>query len=74
MVAMYLCNNGDVHHPDADLTKALVGEAFKRQLLLLSCGSYGNVLRLMLPLTIPDKVLDEGMEILEAALATAVSA
>ena len=51
---------------------ALKAEAAKRGLLVLGCGSYGNVLRLMLPLTIPDAVLDEGMDILEASLAAAV--
>ena len=38
--------------------------AFKRGLLLLSCGVYGNVLRLMVPLTIEQAVLDEGLDIL----------
>lgn len=74
MTAVEFCHDGDPKKPAGDIAAALKAEAAKRGLLLLNCGSYGNVLRLMLPLTIPDKVLDEGMEILEAALATAASA
>jgi 4-aminobutyrate aminotransferase/(S)-3-amino-2-methylpropionate transaminase len=46
-----------------------VAAAFERSLLLLACGLYGNVLRLLPPLTITDDELDEGLGILEEALA-----
>ena len=72
MTAVEFCHDGDPKKPAGDIAAALKAEAARRGLLLLNCGSYGNVLRLMLPLTIPDAVLDEGMEILEAALAVAV--
>jgi 4-aminobutyrate aminotransferase-like enzyme len=36
--------------------------------VLLSCGIYGNVIRFLTPLTIPDGILAEGLAILEAAL------
>ncbi len=49
--------------------KALVDAAYERGLLLLACGLYGNVIRLLPPLTIADDELDEGMTILEEALA-----
>ena len=72
MTAVEFSHGGDPKKPAGDIAAALKAEAAKRGLLLLNCGSYGNVLRLMLPLTIPDSVLDEGMGILEAALAAAV--
>ncbi|MFB0934915.1 MAG: 4-aminobutyrate--2-oxoglutarate transaminase [Propionivibrio sp.] len=72
MTAVEFCHDGDPKKPAGDIATALKNEAAKRGLLLLNCGSYGNVLRLMLPLTITEKVLDEGMEILEASLAAAV--
>ncbi|WP_153110969.1 4-aminobutyrate--2-oxoglutarate transaminase [Propionivibrio limicola] len=72
MTAVEFSHGGDPKKPAADIAKALAAEAAQRGLLLLNCGSYGNVLRLMLPLTIPDNVLDEGLEILEASLAAAV--
>ena len=72
MTAVEFSHDGDPKKPAGDIAAALKAEAAKRGLLLLNCGSYGNVLRLMLPLTIPEKVLDEGLEILEGALAAAV--
>jgi 4-aminobutyrate aminotransferase len=49
--------------------QAVVSAAFERGLLLLACGLYGNVIRLLAPLTIGDEELDEGMRLLEEALA-----
>ncbi|PQA77918.1 4-aminobutyrate--2-oxoglutarate transaminase [Rhodoferax sp. TS-BS-61-7] len=74
MVAMELCKNGDVHQPDADLTKRLCAEATKQGLILLSCGTYGNVVRILVPLTASDAIVDKGLDMLEAALATALQA
>ena len=64
MVAMELFKDGDVHQPDADLVKAIVAEGAKRGLILLSCGVYGNVIRILVPLTASDALLDEGLAIL----------
>jgi 4-aminobutyrate aminotransferase / (S)-3-amino-2-methylpropionate transaminase / 5-aminovalerate transaminase len=55
-----------------DLAKAIVDAAFERGLLLLSCGLYGNVIRLLPPLTIADEELDEGLDLLDQALAAGV--
>jgi 4-aminobutyrate aminotransferase/(S)-3-amino-2-methylpropionate transaminase len=52
-----------------DRASAVVAAAFERSLLLLACGLYGNVLRLLPPLTITDDELEEGLGILEEALA-----
>jgi 4-aminobutyrate aminotransferase/(S)-3-amino-2-methylpropionate transaminase len=68
MVAIELCKNGDLHQPDADLTKRLCVEATKRGLILLSCGTYGNVIRILVPLTASDAIVDEGLAIIDAAL------
>lgn len=59
--------------PGAELAKALVAEAFQRQLLLLSCGTYGNVIRLMTPLTLSDALL-EGLDVLDASLRAVLAA
>jgi 4-aminobutyrate aminotransferase / (S)-3-amino-2-methylpropionate transaminase / 5-aminovalerate transaminase len=50
-----------------DRAQAVVAAAFERGLLLLSCGLYGNVIRLLAPLTIADDELDEGLAILVEA-------
>jgi 4-aminobutyrate aminotransferase len=52
--------------------KATVDAAFERGLLLLACGLDGNVIRLLPPLTIGDAELDEGLDLLDQALAAGV--
>jgi 4-aminobutyrate aminotransferase/(S)-3-amino-2-methylpropionate transaminase len=74
MVAVELFKNGDLHQPDADLTKRICGEALKRGLVMLSCGTYANVLRILVPLTVPQAQLEEGLKILAEAFDAAVAA
>jgi len=74
MVAMELCQDGNPHRPDATLAKALCAEAAKRGLILLSCGTYGNVIRILVPLTASDTLLDEGLAIIGASLEAALAA
>ena len=69
MVAMELCQDGNPHQPDAALAKALSAEATKRGLILLTCGTYGNVIRILVPLTASDALLDEGLAIIDRGLA-----
>jgi len=64
MVAFELVTDRQTREPDAKLTAAIVAEAEKRGLILLSCGTAANVVRLLSPLTIQDKVLEEGLNIL----------
>ena len=68
MVSMELVKNGNAAEPEADLTKALVQEAAKRGLVILPCGVRGNVIRFLVPLTAPDAIINDGMDILAAAL------
>ena len=58
--------------PDAELTAAIVAEAEARGLILLSCGTRYNVIRLLPPLTIPWEQLDEALDIIEASVESAV--
>jgi 4-aminobutyrate aminotransferase/(S)-3-amino-2-methylpropionate transaminase len=67
MVAIELFKNGDLHQPDADRVKRVVTEAAQRGLVLLSCGVHGNVIRILVPLTASDALLDEGLAILSAS-------
>lgn len=64
MLAIELCKDGDMHQPLPDLTKAIAAEAGRRGLILLTCGTYGNVIRILVPITASDALLDEGMGIL----------
>jgi 4-aminobutyrate aminotransferase / (S)-3-amino-2-methylpropionate transaminase / 5-aminovalerate transaminase len=54
-----------------DRAQATTRAAFERGLLLLTCGLYGNVLRLLPPLTLSDDEADRGLELLEEALVAA---
>ncbi len=69
MTAVEFCVNGDPGQPSAEIAGKLKAEAARLGLLLLTCGSYGNVLRVMIPLTISDEVLEEGLGIIEQSLA-----
>jgi 5-aminovalerate/4-aminobutyrate aminotransferase len=64
MIAMELCEGGDVHKPNAALTGQIVAKARDKGLILLSCGTYGNVLRVLVPLTAEDALLDRGLAII----------
>lgn len=66
MVAIELFKNNDVKQADADLAKRITAEATARGLILLTCGTYGNVIRILVPLTASDALLDEGLTIMAA--------
>jgi 4-aminobutyrate aminotransferase/(S)-3-amino-2-methylpropionate transaminase len=73
MLAVEFVTDFESATPDAALTKSVVTHALKRGLILLSCGMHGNAVRIMVPLTASDDVIDEGLEIFEAALADAIA-
>ncbi|ALI07265.1 MULTISPECIES: 4-aminobutyrate--2-oxoglutarate transaminase [Pseudomonas] len=65
MIAVELFENGDTHKPNAAAVAQVVAKARDKGLILLSCGTYGNVLRVLVPLTSPDEQLDKGLAIIE---------
>jgi 4-aminobutyrate aminotransferase/(S)-3-amino-2-methylpropionate transaminase len=56
--------------PDPVTTAAVAKAAHELGLLLLTCGTYGNVIRLLPPLVITDDELDRGLSLLDQAFAT----
>lgn len=64
-------NTADGKAPDADFANRVRLEALKRNLVLLTCGVYGNVVRFLAPITIEDEVFAEGLDILEASIKAA---
>ncbi len=70
MLAMELVKDRATKEPAPDETKAVTRFCLERGLLLLSCGSYGNVIRLLMPLVIDDELLEKGLSVLEDALAS----
>ncbi len=55
--------------PDAALTAAVAKAAIAQGVIVLTCGTYGNVIRFLPPLSIGDELLNEGIDIIAAALA-----
>jgi 4-aminobutyrate aminotransferase/(S)-3-amino-2-methylpropionate transaminase len=58
----------ELREPTPDAAKATTAAAFEKGLLLLACGLYGNVIRLLPPLTATDEELERGLSLLEEAL------
>jgi 4-aminobutyrate aminotransferase/(S)-3-amino-2-methylpropionate transaminase len=54
--------------PDAEATKRVTARALQEGLVLLSCGVFANVIRVLVPLTVEDDVLEDGLGMLERAL------
>ena len=71
MVAFDIVKSRGGEEPDADAAKRVTAAALAEGLVLLSCGVYANTIRILMPLTISDAVLAEGMGKLERALVTA---
>ncbi len=61
----------ELTEPTPDLAKAVTTAAREKGLVLLSCGLYGNVIRILVPLVVSDEDLDRGLELLEESLVDA---
>jgi 4-aminobutyrate aminotransferase len=73
MLALELVEDRATKAPAGELAAATVARARERGLVLLTCGLYGNVVRILVPLVIADDDLERGLEILEDSLAGAGS-
>jgi len=71
MLAMELVESQETKEPAAALAAATTASARELGLVLLSCGIYGNVIRILVPLVVSDEDLEQGLEILERALVDA---
>ncbi len=61
--------NAETGEPDAALTAAVAKACIAEGVIVLTCGTYGNVIRFLPPLSIPDDLLREGLDVVAAALA-----
>jgi 4-aminobutyrate aminotransferase/(S)-3-amino-2-methylpropionate transaminase len=69
MVAFDIVKDRGGREPDAAGTKEVIRKAHENGLILLSCGTHANTVRILVPLTADDRVIDEGLGLLELALA-----
>ena len=68
MIALELVKSGGAE-PDAELAKKLAAGCHAAGVIVLTCGTYGNILRFLPPLTISDDLLNEGLDVLALILA-----
>lgn len=69
MVAIELVAGAGDKTPNTEALSSIVKYCHSKGLILLTAGTYGNVIRLLPPLVISDDLLDEGLTILEEAFA-----
>ena len=68
MIAFDIVKTRGGHEPDGDAVKRVTAKALENGLILLSCGIYGETIRILVPLTASDSIVDEGLEYLDKAL------
>lgn len=69
MMALELVKDRETKEPAADKAGELTKFCFEKGLVLLSCGTMGNVIRLLMPLVIEDDALERGLAIMEEGFA-----
>jgi 4-aminobutyrate aminotransferase/(S)-3-amino-2-methylpropionate transaminase len=69
MQAIELVKSQDTKAPAAEETKQITQYCYEHGLITITAGSYGNVIRVLVPLVASDEQMDEGMDVLESALA-----
>ena len=69
MRAMELVKDRATKEPDKPAAAALVKHNYENGVITLSCGTYGNVLRFLIPLIATEEQLNEGLDVIEVGLA-----
>jgi 4-aminobutyrate aminotransferase len=68
MNAIEIVKDRGSREPDGDLASAIMAHALTKGLILIAAGPYRNVIRVLVPLTAPFELIDEGLDILEASI------
>lgn len=68
MIAVEFIHDGDASKPNTDIIGPLIDASLAKGLIILKCGSRGNVIRFLPALTIEPEIMREGLDIFEAAL------
>jgi 4-aminobutyrate aminotransferase-like enzyme len=68
MLAIELVHDRESKNPAPELVTAVCAEAMRHGVLLMAAGIYSNVIRVLVPLTIPDAELEEALGVWEQAL------
>jgi 4-aminobutyrate aminotransferase/(S)-3-amino-2-methylpropionate transaminase len=68
MWAIELVKDRGTKAPAKDETSAVAKRCYERGLITITAGTYGNILRSLMPLVIRDEELQEGLDVLEGAI------
>ena len=69
MQALELVRSRQTRAPAEEEAKRILQYCYEHGLIMITAGSYGNVIRLLVPLVITDSQMDEALDVLESALA-----
>ncbi|MFE7629917.1 4-aminobutyrate--2-oxoglutarate transaminase [Kocuria sp. NPDC057446] len=72
MMALEFVRPGSTE-PDADAAKAIAAECLAQGVLILTCGTFGNIVRLLPPLVIGEELLRDGLQVLAGAIRSAAA-
>jgi 4-aminobutyrate aminotransferase/(S)-3-amino-2-methylpropionate transaminase len=70
MRALELVKSRESREPAPEATKKITQYCYEHGLITITAGSYANVIRVLVPLVVTDQQMDEGLDVLEAALAS----
>ena len=73
MNAIEIVSDRETREPAGDLTSEIVKIALSKGLILVTAGPARNVIRVLVPLSTPTTIIDEGMSIVEASIGEAVT-
>src|SRR5690349_20622056 len=74
MQAIELVESAETQTPAKEDTNKITQYCYEHGVITISAGSYGNVIRLLMPLVITDEQMNEGLDVLEAGIRTAYEA
>ena len=69
MRAIELVKDRETREPAKEETESIIRDCYQNGVILISAGTYGNVIRLLLPLVVTDEQLEEGLDVIETAIA-----
>lgn len=74
MQALEVVESEETRTPAAEDTKKITQYCYEHGVITISAGSYGNVIRLLMPLVISDEQMEEALDVLEAGIQSAYEA
>src|SRR5271163_1182628 len=70
MCAIELVRNAETREPAETETKEIAHYCYEHGLITITAGTYSNVMRILVPFAITDEQFDEGLDVLESAIAS----